>query len=64
MKISLPHPYVTYGITESGDDIGVIIWRHPPTVDEVDAAYREIWPEEYEEVGFVNWKLETAIHRD
>jgi hypothetical protein len=56
--------WVTYGRTESGDDLQVIVWNRKPTHDEVDAAYKEIYEIEYEEVGFVNWTIETAIQRN
>jgi hypothetical protein len=56
--------WVTYGNTESGDDLKVVVWRHEPTKEEVNAVYREIHPEEYEEVGFVNWKLDKPSYHD
>jgi hypothetical protein len=28
-----------------------------PTPDEVEAAYRDLYPEEYDSVGFVNWGM-------
>jgi hypothetical protein len=49
--------WATYGTTESGDDLGVAIWYHCPTANEVDEYYRSYWPEEYESVGYVRWKL-------
>lgn len=52
--------YITKGITESGDDLPVVLWKgRKPKNEEVDAKYRELLPEEYEEVGFVNWDIET-----
>ncbi|MBD9542194.1 hypothetical protein IB276_22375 [Ensifer sp. ENS04] len=51
---------VTYGQTESADDLPVLIWGHEPSTEEIDAKYRELLPQEYEEVGFVNWKRGTA----
>lgn len=51
--------HVTYGRTESGDDLPVLIWPKSPTDEEVDAKYRELLPTEYEEVGFVNWSKDT-----
>jgi len=51
--------YVTKGITESSDDLPMILWKgRKPTDEEVDAKYQELLPEEYEDVGFVNWELE------
>lgn len=51
--------WVTYGHTESHDDLPVVIWHHKPTDEEIDEYYASILPEEYEEVGFVNWTLDT-----
>lgn len=49
--------YATYGRTESGDDLQVIVWDHVPTDEEVNKIYKEWYPEEYEYVGFVGWQL-------
>jgi hypothetical protein len=49
--------YATYGTTESGDILQIIVWNHVPLVDEIDKIYEEWYPSEYEEVGFVNWQI-------
>lgn len=49
--------WVTYGRTESGDDLDLLGWKHLPTTDEVEAAYRDLYPDEYDIIGFVNWKM-------
>lgn len=52
--------FVTRGVTESGDDLPTVYWgTQAPTDEEVDNWYREWSPIEYEEVGFVNWELDT-----
>lgn len=56
--------YVTYGTTESGDDLQVIVWDCCPTDSEVNEAYSAIYPEEYSEVGFVNWSVQKAVRYD
>jgi hypothetical protein len=47
--------FVTYGRTESGDDLTPIVWQStlPPTNEDVEKIYRRLYEEEYEEVGFV-----------
>lgn len=51
--------YLTDGITESSDKLPRILWvGRKPTDEEIDAKYAELLPEEYEEVGFVNWHIE------
>ena len=47
--------WVTTGTTESGDAIGPYVWAFEPTRDEVERRLRADYPEEYEEVGFVNF---------
>jgi hypothetical protein len=49
--------YATYGKTESGDDLQVIVWNHLPLGEEIDAIYKEWYPLEYKEIGFVNWQI-------
>lgn len=49
--------YATYGTTESGDDLQIVVWNHLPQTDEIDNLYKEYYPEEYEEVGFVHWQI-------
>lgn len=58
-----PKVWVTYGTTESGDDLGVIIWHHYPTDDEINRAYRETYASEYDSIGWVNWTRSTATER-
>jgi hypothetical protein len=48
---------VTYGETNSCDDLVDIYWDYIPTLTEVDDEYRKLYPNEYDEVGFVNWKM-------
>lgn len=52
--------FVTYGKTESGDDLPLLVWRSRPHEETVDAKYRKMLPDEYEEVGFVNHKTREA----
>jgi hypothetical protein len=52
--------WVTYGRTESGDNLPVVIWKHKPTEREINKWYRTWSPEEYKDAGGVSWKLETA----
>jgi hypothetical protein len=59
MRKPLP-VWVTYGTTESCDALPVLIWFEEPPDAEVEATYRERLPQEYEEVGFVNWRREKA----
>lgn len=57
--------WVTYGRTESGDDLEVIIWGAvKPTDEQVDGEYERLMPTEYEEVGSVNWTLTTATSKE
>jgi len=55
--------FVTYGRTESGDDLTPIVWQStlPPTNEDVEKIYRRLYEEEYEEVGFVLYYTEEAI---
>ncbi|RUW57127.1 hypothetical protein [Mesorhizobium sp. M8A.F.Ca.ET.021.01.1.1] len=46
--------WVTTGCTESGDAIGPYVWAFKPTDEQVERRLRTDYPEEYEEVGFVN----------
>jgi hypothetical protein len=52
--------YVTYGRTESGDDLPVIIWKRKPSNKKVEAAYKEHVPYEYEAGCPVSWQLDKA----
>lgn len=52
--------WVTYGRTESGDDLTPLVWDYEPTSEQVDAVYRAQLPDEYEEVGFVCHTTERA----
>lgn len=56
--------WITYGKTESSDDLPLVSWKQKPSDDMVEAKYKELLPEEYEEVGFVNWKLDRTIEGD
>jgi hypothetical protein len=51
--------WVTTGRTESGDDLAILFWDCKPTQKQGDAAYKTIYPDEYSEVGFVNWSADT-----
>lgn len=61
-----PPAWITYGQTESGDALPVLIWwgcHHPePSPEEVDRAYRLRLPEEYIYVGAVHWVLGRGDH--
>ncbi|MCP1937371.1 hypothetical protein J2R95_003166 [Bradyrhizobium japonicum] len=52
--------YVSYGSTESGDDLPVIVWRRKPSNKKVEEAYKELVPYEYEEGCPVSWQLDEA----
>ncbi len=54
--------WITYGTTESGDDLEVLLWDYQPTPRDVEDKYRKIYPDEYEEVGFVNFKIDFALN--
>lgn len=53
--------WVSSGITESGDDLKILIWHHKPLNDEVNLAYKQLYPTEYEVVGYVNFNITEAI---
>ena len=53
--------WVTYGQTESGDDLDIVGWDHRPTDDEVENLYRKLYPEEYDAPGFVNWSIDVLL---
>lgn len=52
--------YVSYGSTESGDSLPVIVWRRKPSNKQVEEAYKELVPYEYEEGCPVRWQLDEA----
>ncbi len=53
--------WASFGKTESGDELPVLLWRGtPPSSAAVDAAYRKLLPIEYEEIGHVLWHLGQA----
>ncbi len=58
--------WASFGKTESGDDLPVLLWHsnEEPIEGKVDEAYRKLLPIEYEEVGWVVWKLCQAIWVD
>jgi hypothetical protein len=60
-EMTKPDIWVSYGKTESGDDLTILLWDVRPTMAEVDTVYEEIYPEEYDEVGFVNFNIDLAI---
>lgn len=53
--------WVTTGWTESGDPLVVLIFKNKPIDDDIDKAYKVIYPLEYKEVGFVNWHLQESL---
>lgn len=53
--------YVTYGTTESGDALQLLLWDHNPTDEMVEDAYRDMYPEEFEQIGFVNWDIMKGV---
>lgn len=56
------YKWATIGRTESGDDLGVTLWDHPPSDEEVDTYYQTIWPEEYDECDGVYWHVEEVSY--
>jgi len=50
--------WATYGLTDSGDDLPILLWGHEPSKDEVDARYSAILPDEYSECGGVSWDIQ------
>lgn len=56
------YKWATFGRTESGDCLGITLWDHHPEAKEVDEYYAKILPEEYSEVGFVNWRVEEITY--
>ena len=50
--------WVTYGRTESDDDLQVFLWKTKPTGEMIDEKYSKLNATEFEEVGYVNWVLE------
>ena len=52
---------VTYGRTESGDDLPIVVWLYDPTEDDVNSKYRSMLPQEYEECGGVAWTKTRSL---
>jgi hypothetical protein len=54
--------HVSYGTTESGDDLPVLAWHGCPTDERVIEAYKRMLPAEFEEEapGRVNFRVEQA----
>lgn len=52
--------WVTYGKTESGDDVQPLVWNRAPSDIEVDVIYREQLPEEYAEAEGVAYRTVKA----
>ena len=61
MVTDRPKIYVTHGTTESGDVLQLLLWAHNPTDEMVEDAYREMYPEEFKEIGFVNWDIMQGV---
>jgi hypothetical protein len=55
--------WVSHGETESGDALDLIVWTKQPTKGQVDAVYREKYPQEYDEVGRVCFEISEASIR-
>ncbi len=56
--------WATYGRIESGDDIQIVLWDHEPNRREVDAWYKDYYPDEYEEcygVEYANRFMENKL---
>lgn len=54
--------WVTYGRTESGDDLHPFVFLHEPTKKEVEKKYKKLYPDEYEYNGFVSfWIVESEV---
>lgn len=51
--------YVIRGMTESGDEF-THVCDFKPTDKQIDDYLAKLMPEEYESVGFTNWKLEKC----
>lgn len=56
--------YVSFGTTESGDNLVPLIWDRKPKVKEVDEAYKTLYPDEYEETGGVEHTTMEAVVKD
>lgn len=41
--------FISYGQTESGDEMPFVLWSFEPTKEQMHAKYRELMPEEYVE---------------
>jgi hypothetical protein len=52
--------WISYGETESGDDLKPILWDEKPTDEQVEAAYRDLYPIEFKEVGWVYAKVKQV----
>jgi len=52
--------FATYGRTESGDDIPVLLFDKRPTEDEVHARYRDLLPQEYDDDCPVSYSVDTV----
>lgn len=52
--------WVTYGTTDSGDTLQVLVWDYKPSHRDVQDKYRKIYPVEYAEVGGVNFEIAFA----
>jgi hypothetical protein len=53
--------YVLIGHTESGDSLEPVIFREKPSNKRVEELLRDVYREEYEEVGFVHWDIHLAV---
>ena len=54
---------VVYGKTESSDDLPVLVFATEPSKDEINAQYKQLCPEEFDEVdgpGCVYWQTELV----
>lgn len=61
-KVTTP-VWVSHGETESGDELDLIVWPKQPTKAQVETVYREKYPQEYDEVGHVCFKISEASMR-
>lgn len=60
MLVDTSNIYVSYGATESGDDLEILLWNGNPTYEMVIAAYKELYPDEFDEGVPFNFRVELG----
>lgn len=53
--------WVTLGSTESGDALQPLVWDSEPNKEEIEATLRDMYPEEYGEIGYVLHTTTEAV---